>query len=343
MRPGDRHIRGGLLKHDMFTRTRSLLRTSLAHASLYRRATAVMNPDELRARFSGLQIWEREGQRAPNKPLLVLWAIGRCLRGEDRMASYGDAKRALTTLLGRFAPPRERVRPDYPFWHLRKDDVWEVLGNGPITEDSGGHAHVSSLRREDAHGGFPTDVFAALQADEALAIEIAYSLVDAHFPPSLHDAVLQAVGIESEFEHVRRRPRDTAFSQAVLAAYGHRCAVCAFAVRLNGVSVALEGAHIQWHRARGPGQVQNGLALCAMHHRLFDAGAFTLSLDRRVVVATSASGEGFDDSLGRFHLREVSLPARDGDLPDPRFLKWHHREVFGSLVGVVGAPGLHPG
>ena len=258
------------------------------------------------------------------------------------MASYEDAERALTKLLGRFAPPRNQVRPDYPFWHLRKDDVWEVLGNGPITEDSGGHAHVSSLRREDAHGGFPTDIFTTLQADEALAIEIAYSLVDAHFPASLHDAVLQAVGIESQFEHVRRRPLDTAFSQAVLTAYGHRCAVCGFDVRLNGVSVALEGAHIQSHRARGPDQVRNGLALCVLHHRLFDAGAFTLSLDRRVVVASSASGAGFDGSLGRFHLQEVSLPASESDLPDPRFLKWHHREVFGSVVGVVGAPpGLH--
>ena len=257
------------------------------------------------------------------------------------MASYRDVERALTTLLSRFAPPRNQVRPDYPFWHLRKDGVWEVLGTGPITEDSGGHAHVSSLRRADAHGGFPTDVFTALQADEALAMEIAYSLVDANFPPSLHDAVLQAVGIESQFEHVRRRPRDTAFSQAVLAAYGHRCAVCGFAVCLNGVSVALEGAHIQSHRARGPDQVQNGLALCVLHHRLFDAGAFTLSLDRRVVVAPSASGAGLDDSLGRFHLQEVPLPVSESDLPDPRFLRWHQRNVFGSLVGVVGAPGVH--
>ena len=253
------------------------------------------------------------------------------------MASYPDAKRALTTLLDRFAPPRQRVRPDYPFWHLRKDGIWEVRGDGPITEDPGGHAHVSSLLRENAHGGFPSDVFTALQADEALAVEIAYSLVDAHFPPSLHDAVLQAAGIEPKFEHVRRRPRSTAFSKAVLAAYGYRCAVCGFAVRLNGVSVALEGAHIQWHRARGPDQVKNGLALCVLHHELFDAGAFTLSLDRRVVVAPSANGAGLDDSLGRFHLQEVSLPANESDFPDPRFLKWHHREVFSSVVGVVGA------
>ena len=301
-----------------------------------------MNPDELRTRFSGLQIWEKKGQSAPNKPLLVLWAIGRCLRGEDRMASYGEAERALTTLLSRFAPPRKRVRPDYPFWHLRKDDVWKVLSNGPITEDSGGHAHVSSLRREDAHGGFPPDVFTALQADETLAVEIANSLVDAHFLSSLRDAVLQAVGIESQFEHVRRRPRDTAFSRAVLTAYGHRCAVCGFDVRLNGEPVALEGAHIQSHRARGPDQVRNGLALCVLHHRLFDAGAFTLSLDRRVVVASSASGAGFDSSLGRFRLRAVSLPASDEDHPDPKFVKWHQRKVFGTLVGVVGVPDLHP-
>ena len=39
----------------------------------------------------------------------------------------------------------------------------------------------------------------------------------------------------------------------------------------------------------------------------------------------------------------VSLPASDAVRPDTRFVKWHHREVFGSLVGVVGAPGLHSG
>ena len=33
-----------------------------------------MNPDDLRARFAALQVWETKGQRAPNKPLFALWA-----------------------------------------------------------------------------------------------------------------------------------------------------------------------------------------------------------------------------------------------------------------------------
>ena len=295
-----------------------------------------MKPNDLKAHFAKLNVWHANGQRAPNKPLLVLWAIGRCLRGETRMASYRDTDIALTSLLHRFGPPRKRVHPEFPFWRLQNDGIWEVRSIDRITVSSSGDAHVRSLLRGDAHGGFPSDVFAALQADEELAVAIAYSLVDAHFPPTLHNDVRQAVGIDSEFEYICRRRRNSSFSNTVLAAYGHQCAVCSFAVRLGNHPLALEAAHIKWHRARGPDQVRNAIALCALHHRLFDAGAFTLSLDRRVVVATSVTGKGFDDTLGRFDSMMVSLPPTAGDLPDTMFLKWHHREVFGTLIGTIG-------
>jgi hypothetical protein len=32
-------------------------------------------------------VWKRGGERAPHKPLLALYAIGRALRGEPRMMS----------------------------------------------------------------------------------------------------------------------------------------------------------------------------------------------------------------------------------------------------------------
>ena len=315
----------------------------IAHVSVYGSVQFMVNPDNLRARFAKLQIWHANGQRAPNKPLLALWAIGRCLKGESRTVSYRDADQALTKLLRRFGPPRKKLHPEFPFWRLQNDDVWEVRGKNRITVSRSGDAHVSSLLREDARGGFPPDVFAALQADEKLAVEIAYSLVDAHFPPTLHDDVLQAVGIQSYFEVVRRRPRNPAFSNTVLTAYGHRCVVCDFAVRLGNDPIALEAAHIKWHRARGPDQIRNALALCSLHHELFDAGAFTLGLDRRVVVATSLAGSGLDDALGRYESKEVSAPASADDLPDPKFLKWHHQQVFKTQIHAVGqAPALRP-
>ena len=295
---------------------------------MYNPVSADMTSGDLLARFSGLKIWSANGQRAPHKPLLVLWAIGRCLRGEGRMASYRDADKELAKLLRSFGPHRKSVHTESPFWRLQNDDVWKIGDSARINVGPGGNAHKSSLLRFDAHGGFPKAIHTALQENEELAVQLAISLVDAHFPSTVRDEVLQAVGIDSGFEYSRRRLRDPAFGPAVLKVYGYRCVVCEFALCLNDKPVALEAAHIKWHQARGPSQIRNGLALCALHHRLFDKGAFTLTRNLKVMVAKSASGSGFDRSLGQFDSKLILLPANDNDLPNPRFLRWHAREVF---------------
>ena len=53
--------------------------------------TNTLESEQLLERFLRLQIWTANGQRAPHKPLLALWAIGRCLRDEVRLASYAKA------------------------------------------------------------------------------------------------------------------------------------------------------------------------------------------------------------------------------------------------------------
>ena len=313
-----------------------------------------MTPGELQSLFANLKVWHAQGWRAPNKPLLALWAIGRCLRNEARLAPYEEIARELGGLLRRFGPPRKRVNPDLPFWHLQRDGVWEVPEADRITQTLSGHAHIASLRREGAHGGLPTDVFLALRQDRVTALDIVYSLLDAHFPDTLHDEVLRAVGIKAgyaktiwrdfhvgerqrtgqEFEQVWRRQRDPAFSDAVLDAYGERCAVCAFSVRLHGATLALDAAHIKWHRAGGRNRdkVNNGLSLCALHHRLFDAGAFTLSPKYTVITAPAAVGNGRDHSLEQFSRCPILLPKKTEDYPDCKSLRWHHREVFGPVI-----------
>ena len=313
-----------------------------------------MTPGELQSLFADLKVWHAQGWRAPNKPLLALWAIGRCLRNEARLAPYDKIADDLGALLRRFGRPRKRVNPDLPFWHLRNDGVWEVPEEDRITETLSGHAHVRSLRREGAQGGLPADVFLALRQDRITALDIAYSLLDAHFPDTLHDDILRAVGIntgdaepatqdsraqkrqgtaQEDFEQVRRRSRDPAFSKAVLHAYGDQCAVCAFSVRLHDAPVALDAAHIRWHRAGGHDRdkVSNGLSLCALHHRLFDAGAFTLSPKYTVITAPGAVGPGRDQSLEQFSRRSILLPEKTEDYPDWKSLNWHHREVFGPI------------
>ena len=93
--------------------------------------------------------------------------------------------------------------------------------------------------------------------------------------------------------------------------------------------VALEAAHIKWHQAGGPDIEVNGLALCSLHHKLFDRGAFALSKHLEILVSDDAYGSaGFQEWLMRFHGQKLNFPQRQTYYPNEDFTGWHVREVF---------------
>ncbi|MBT3074843.1 HNH endonuclease [Streptomyces sp. COG21] len=49
--------------------------------------------------------------------------------------------------------------------------------------------------------------------------------------------------------------------------------------------VGLEAAHVRWWSHDGPDEVDNGLCLCSLHHKLFDRGVLGLGEDRRILVS----------------------------------------------------------
>jgi putative restriction endonuclease len=90
-----------------------------------------MTRDELLSRFSRLAVWRRGDQRAPHKPLLALYALGRWANGQRDAVPFRDAARDLTALLREFGPPRRSDHPEQPFWRLQRDGVWSVQSDGP--------------------------------------------------------------------------------------------------------------------------------------------------------------------------------------------------------------------
>ena len=103
-----------------------------------------------------------------------------------------------------------------------------------------------------------------------------------------------------------------------------------FDLWLGDVLVGLEAAHIQWHQAGGPDQVSNGLALCSLRHKLFDRDAFTADPDHLdlQVSQDAVGGQRSQGQLHAFHGQRIRLPqGREYD-PDPKYLLWHHKEVF---------------
>src|SRR5262245_36280282 len=91
-----------------------------------------MNRDAILSAFGTLNIWRQRGQRAPHKLLLVLYALGRWVRGERGDLPFREAESDLTALLKEFGPPRQSYHPEYPFWRLQNDGVWSVSAAAPL-------------------------------------------------------------------------------------------------------------------------------------------------------------------------------------------------------------------
>ena len=295
-----------------------------------------MTREEVIDAFSRLAMWARRGVRAPHKPLLVLYAIGQLLQGKDGVG-FRDAEPHLTDLLRTFGPPRQTQHPEDPFWRLRTDGVWEVQGLRPRTTAAGG-ARIVDLRRNDNIGRFSEEIQAAFREDLRLALDVALLMLEAHFPSSMHDEILSAVGLDASFIERsagqargtgQERQRDPAFREQVLIAYEYSCAVCRMDIRLDEKSLALDAAHIKWHAAGGPDIVPNGLALCSLHHRVSDKGGLTVDRDLLIRISERVMGTtGRQEALLRFNREPLLRPQRIEQVPKCEFLDWHQRNVF---------------
>jgi putative restriction endonuclease len=61
--------------------------------------------------------------------------------------------------------------------------------------------------------------------------------------------------------------------------------MCGFDGALGRYPVGIEAAHVRWHSQEGPDEPANALALCALHHALFDLGVVGITKDRRICVS----------------------------------------------------------
>ena len=267
-------------------------------------------------------IWKKNGQRAPHKPLLILYALGQLVNQGKLRLPYEEVREELKALLIEFGPIRKSYHPEEPFVRLARDGFWEVDAAPDLSSPND-----KKLLLSHASGGFSDAALNLLQSDRALVYELAHGILEEHFPDTMHEDILERVGLT----HLvfKKKPRDPQFRERILRAYEYCCAVCGFNVRLGNHLVAVEAAHIMWHQAGGPDKEENGIALCSLHHKLFDRGVFTITANRELLVAEAAHGtRGFDDWLMRYHGERLRGPVRPEYSPEASFIHWHVREVF---------------
>jgi putative restriction endonuclease len=282
-------------------------------------------------RAAKLRQWTRSGTRAPHKPLLFLYALGRFQQDADSELRYSAVEEDLQRLLVEYGPPN-KTTPAYPFHHLVTDGVWEVrTDRGHGSPGSG----VRDLRATGATGRLTPELRTALRREPQLLARISRLLLDLHFPPSLHDELCEAVGLdlepaETERLSTLRRRRDRRMRELVLTAYEYRCAFCGYDGRIGAVPVGLEAAHVRWWAFGGPDDVGNGLCLCSLHHKLFDKGVLGVDAGHRILVSQRFVGHS---PAAREHVIALAGRPLVGPQPGARtvaadHVAWHTTQVF---------------
>jgi len=279
-----------------------------------------------------IRVANTKGHRAPHKPLLMLLILGQYLNGK-RTICFSDICEPLTLMLSEFGPYRKTYYPNLPFIKLQNDGLWNITGDVEVdTLYKGGYSKRFLL---DHHfeGRLEPDFERYLLEDRNHLLDMANFILETNFPVTIHQDILQIAQIDlfdtsERLVDLRQKRRDPHFREDVLIAYNYTCAVCGFELRLGRNPVGLEAAHIKWHAAGGDDVVNNGIALCSLHHKLFDLGVFTLNDQYEIALSDMINGKV--DIIEKYRSHEIILPNREP--PSFTNIHWHRNEVFKGIL-----------
>jgi putative restriction endonuclease len=144
-------------------------------------------------------------------------------------------------------------------------------------------------------------------------------------PESVADREIEAVVAPQrrmELVATRRAARDAQFRRRVLNAYGHRCAMCGSQLRL------LDAAHVlPVDQPGSTDDTDNGVALCALHHRAYDRALVAFNPNYELHVSAGQVAElsalSLNGGLQQFQAALKStllLPPDPRDYPKSHFI-----------------------
>jgi putative restriction endonuclease len=165
--------------------------------------------------------------------------------------------------------------------------------------------------------------------DPANAVRL--ELDPAHADPETL-ALLNASEEEQERRVVQiltnRKIRDASFRRQVCQAYDNTCAITGLRMVNGGGKAEVQAAHVWSVAAGGPDVVQNGLALSATVHWLFDRHLISLADDYGLLVSHNRV-PGELRSLFDRQLQRIRLPKNQAFWPRPQYIQRHRAAFLG--------------
>lgn len=145
----------------------------------------------------------------------------------------------------------------------------------------------------------------------------------------VNDPVIDEVRKRYVTSEVIVRLHQRSFREKVLYAYQDHCAFC----RLKHREL-LDAAHIIPDNEGGPATVNNGLALCKIHHAAFDRNILGINEDFRIEVRedilTEVDGPMLKCGLQEFHHKKIILPRSRKLYPEKEFIIFRYQRFLKS-------------
>jgi putative restriction endonuclease len=295
-----------------------------------------MNPDDLQdlnellEQIGSMKLHGSKGLgSALKKPLLLLLLVSRIEnnRVDENRFRFEDIEKPLERLIREHGgrPAASGPKPEQPFSHLRSSPFWILRTRREYAP--GKTALVSDLRHPDSCAAFRPNVFRLLRSSADARARIVDWILDQWWPETLHGDIREDLGLD-RLDSRRRRQRDQQFTIDVLENFRYSCAFCGFHAVLNGQATGIDAAHVQWHAHRGPDHLENGIALCKLHHWAFDKGILGLDEQEHIQIAdvfVAQSDGGLP--LESLEDRPLAVLPRNRAIAK-RFLQWHRSNVY---------------
>ena len=270
-------------------------------------------------------------KRAPYKPLLLLWLIGRVAGGLPGRVAYSEVEADLQRLLLKHPVGKSKPKVENPFVYLASDPhLWRVEDStgGDVARMDQRKKLSPPFLRAEATGVLAPEFELALH-DRGVRSAVVNALLQMEFPETLHEEILRDVNL-GHVVALEQAARDPRFKSTVLRAYEDRCSFCGYDLRLDGSPVGIDAAHVQMRTRGGPDLIENGLALCVQHHRLFDGGALGLDQDHRILVSERLN---LSDQEAAARIKDlvgirIRRPLRRYRLPAAEHIDWHAKNLF---------------
>jgi putative restriction endonuclease len=286
--------------------------------------------DKVLELFSGIQVNREHGFIKPHKYLVLLLALRELRENKTSALAWNESSSKIERLIEQFNN-KKNVNAKNPFFRLSSDAIWEV------TPKFDAEAKFSDLQRENPVGKLSSEVEIQLLQNPELFARVIRLILDTAFTDSIYEDVLVAVGFDPHeilyanpftVLDIAKRRRDPQWPRKILQAWENQCAFCGYDGKIDNTPVGIDAAHIRWFNQEGPDELDNGLALCTLHHRLLDRGV--LGFRDPETLTVSASFAAVSESGKRvYDLHDSKLEPRIGtELPAIEYVEWHTENIF---------------